>query len=200
MKQLDIETFEKYSIICGVDEVGRGSLIGSVVACAVVFSKEAKLDGVDDSKKISKIKRHKIDKIIRDQAICFSFGEASIDEIDQLNIYEATKIAMIRAIEKLEVQPEFILIDAMPLDIPNSISPKKGDEKSTSIGAASILAKNFRDEQMNVIAQEYPEYDFENNKGYLTKRHREALLKFGVTRFHRKSFEPVKSMLKNKGR
>ena len=175
-------------LIAGVDEVGRGPLAGPVVAAAVILPKLCKIKGLNDSKKIPKSK-HK--------AVAVGIGVKDNHVIDDVNIYEATKLAMIEAIENLSPQPEQLLIDAMTLDLPiGQTSIIKGDANSLSIAAASIVAKVTRDKMMADYDQEYPGYAFAKNAGYGTKEHLSGLDKLGVTPIHRRSFEPIKSMLK----
>ena len=185
-----------YELIAGVDEVGRGPLAGPVVAAAVILPKDFFLAGIDDSKKLSEKKRLEYDEIIRKEAIAFSISMIHAKEIDEMNIYEATKKAMNAAIVSLEPKPDLLLIDAMKLDIPfPSESIIKGDAKSISIAAASIVAKVARDHLMKEISQTYPVYGFQQNMGYGTKEHIEAIHKHGITSYHRKSFAPVKDYI-----
>ena len=180
------------NIIGGVDEVGRGPLIGSVVASCVVLPKDFVLEGLTDSKKLSEKKRELFYQIIKDKAISIGVGIISEKRIDEINIYEATKEAMIMAINNLEPKPDHILIDAMPLElsIPTT-SIIKGDYLSVSISAASVIAKVTRDHMLYDIDKEYPMYDLKNNKGYGTKKHLEAIKKYGITKYHRLSYKPV---------
>ena len=179
-------------LIAGVDEVGRGPLIGPVVAAAVILPENFKLDGLTDSKKLSEKKREEYYQIIKKEAIAIGVGVISEKRIDEINIYEATKEAMKEAIKNLTVTPEHILIDAMPLelDIPTT-SIIKGDLLSISISAASVIAKVERDHMLYEIDKEYPMYDLKNNKGYGTKKHLEAIKEYGITKYHRLSFKPV---------
>ena len=182
-------------LIAGVDEVGRGPLAGPVVAAAVILPKNCKIPGLNDSKKIPKSKHQAIYQAVLDQAISVGIGVKDNHVIDQVNIYEATKLAMLEAIHELEPQPQHLLIDAMKLDLPISqTSIIKGDANSLSIAAASIVAKVTRDQMMAVYDQEYPGYDFAQNAGYGTTKHLEGLEKQGVSPIHRRSFEPIKSM------
>ena len=183
-------------LIAGVDEVGRGPLAGPVVACAVIMPKDFYIEGVTDSKKVSLKKRNEYEKIILENAIAFSI--AFIDEkiIDEINIYEASRKAMIEAIDNLKVKPDIVLVDAMPLNIDiETESIIKGDEKSFTIACASIVAKQARDRFMDELAIKYPEYGFEKHKGYPTKLHKEALKKYGVLDIHRKTYKPVQEVL-----
>ena len=182
-------------LIAGVDEVGRGPLAGPVVAAAVILPKNCKIPGLNDSKKIPKSKHQAIYQAVLDQAISVGIGVKDNHVIDQVNIYEATKLAMLEAIHELDPQPQHLLIDAMKLDLPISqTSIIKGDANSLSIAAASIVAKVTRDQMMAAYDQEYPGYDFAQNAGYGTTKHLEGLKKQGVSPIHRRSFEPIKSM------
>lgn len=182
-------------LIAGVDEVGRGPLAGPVVAAAVILPKNCKIPGLNDSKKIPKSKHQAIYQAVLDQAISVGIGVKDNHVIDQVNIYEATKLAMLEAIHELDPQPQHLLIDAMKLDLPISqASIIKGDANSLSIAAASIVAKVTRDQMMVAYDQEYPGYDFAQNAGYGTTKHLEGLEKQGVSPIHRRSFEPIKSM------
>lgn len=179
-------------LIAGVDEVGRGPLIGPVVAAAVILPVDYKLDGLTDSKKLSERKREEYAKIIQEEAIAIGIGIIDEKRIDEINIYEATKEAMIMAINNLEIKPNHILIDAMKLDVEiPTTSIIKGDLKSLSISAASVIAKVTRDHMLYEIDQEFPMYDLKNNKGYGTKKHLEGIEKYGITKYHRLSFKPV---------
>ena len=182
-------------LIAGVDEVGRGPLAGPVVAAAVILPENCKIPGLNDSKKIPKSKHQAIYQAVLDQALSVGVGVKDNQVIDQVNIYEATKLAMLEAIQELDQQPQHLLIDAMKLDLPISqTSIIKGDANSLSIAAASIVAKVTRDQMMAAYDQEYPGYDFGQNSGYGTSKHLEGLEKHGVTPIHRRSFEPIKSM------
>ena len=182
-------------LIAGVDEVGRGPLAGPVVAAAVILPKNCKIPGLNDSKKIPKSKHQAIYQAVLDQAISVGIGVKDNHVIDQVNIYEATKLAMLEAIHELDPQPQHLLIDAMKLDLPISqTSIIKGDANSLSIAAASIVAKVTRDQMMETYDQEYPGYDFAQNAGYGTAKHLAGLQKLGITPIHRRSFEPIKSI------
>ena len=182
-------------LIAGVDEVGRGPLAGPVVAAAVILPKACKIPGLNDSKKIPKSKHKEIYEAVLQNAIAIGIGVKDNHVIDQVNIYEATKLAMMEAIGQLEPQPQHLLIDAMKLDLPiPQTSIIKGDANSLSIAAASIVAKVTRDQMMEEFDCEYPGYDFTQNAGYGTANHLAGLHKLGVTPIHRRSFEPVKSM------
>ena len=182
-------------LIAGVDEVGRGPLAGPVVAAAVILPKACKIPGLNDSKKIPKSKHKEIYEAVLQNAVAIGIGIKDNQVIDQVNIYEATKLAMMEAIGQLEPQPQHLLIDAMKLDLPiPQTSIIKGDANSLSIAAASIVAKVTRDQMMEEFDLEYPGYDFAQNAGYGTANHLAGLHKLGVTPIHRRSFEPVKSM------
>ncbi|MBL3530135.1 ribonuclease HII [Companilactobacillus zhachilii] len=183
--------------VAGVDEVGRGPLAGPVVTAAVILPPDNTLYEVDDSKKLSIAKRDELYKQICDQAVDISVGVGSPALIDSQNIYHATELTMRDAINGLYLQPDHILVDAMtiPVDIPQT-KLIKGDAKSLSIGAASIVAKVARDRLMTMYSHIYPEFGFEKNDGYGTKQHLEALEKVGRTKIHRLSFAPVKKIHK----
>lgn len=182
-------------LIAGVDEVGRGPLAGPVVAAAVILPKACKIPGLNDSKKIPKSKHKEIYEAVLQNAISIGIGVKDNQVIDQVNIYEATKLAMMEAIGQLEPQPQHLLIDAMKLDLPiPQTSIIKGDANSLSIAAASIVAKVTRDQMMEEFDREYPGYDFAQNAGYGTAKHLAGLDKLGVAPIHRRSFEPIKSM------
>lgn len=185
-----------FEMIAGVDEVGRGPLAGPVVAAAVILPHDFFLAGIDDSKKLSEKKRLEYDSIIRKESIAFSISMIHAQEIDEMNIYQATKKAMNVAIASLGPKPDFLLIDAMKLEIPfPSESIIKGDAKSISIAAASIIAKVARDTLMKEISQTYPVYGFQQNMGYGTKEHIDAIKQHGITSYHRKTFAPVKDFV-----
>lgn len=182
-------------LIAGVDEVGRGPLAGPVVAAAVILPENCKIPGLNDSKKIPKSKHKEIYEAVLQNAIAIGIGVKDNQVIDQVNIYEATKLAMMEAIGQLDPQPQHLLIDAMKLDLPISqTSIIKGDANSLSIAAASIVAKVTRDQMMEEFDREYPGYDFAQNAGYGTTNHLDGLHQLGVTPIHRRSFEPVKTM------
>ena len=186
-------------LIAGVDEVGRGPLVGPVVTAAVILPLNYKLDGLTDSKKLSEKNRDKFYDIIKKDAIAIGIGIKSNEVIDEVNIYEATKLAMKEAIDNLMIKPEHVLIDAMPLDIEiDHTSIIKGDAKSLSIAAASVIAKVTRDRYMYELDKKYPMYNYKKNKGYPTKEHLDAIKKYGVTDLYRKSYGPVKECLDNK--
>ena len=185
--------------IAGVDEVGRGPLAGPVIAAAVILPADCWLFGIDDSKKLSEAKRLYFYEEIKKHATAIGVGICTREEIDQYNIYEATKVAMERAIAKLKVTPEHLLLDAMTLErVSVSQTPIiKGDSKSVSIAAASIIAKVTRDAYMKKLGQDYPQYGFERHMGYGTKEHLHALEAHGTIAEHRQTFEPIRSMLMN---
>ena len=184
--------------IGGVDEVGRGPLIGPVVASCVVLPKDFVLEGLTDSKKLSEKKRNLFYDYIINNCVAYAVGIVSPEEIDEINIYEASRKAMIIAINKVreQINLEHVLIDAMPinLDIPTT-SIIKGDAKSISIAAASVIAKVTRDSMMYELDQKYPMYGFASHKGYPTKKHIEAIHKYGLIDGYRKSYGPVKEIL-----
>ena len=187
------------TLIAGVDEVGRGPLAGPVVAAAVILPQGCKIKGLNDSKKIPKKKHLEIFQAVQDQALSIGIGIIDNQVIDQVNIYEATKLAMKEAISQLSLQPQHLLIDAMKLDLPISqTSIIKGDANSLSIAAASIIAKVTRDELMKDYDQQFPGYDFSANAGYGTVKHLEGIEKQGITAIHRLSFEPIKSLVSSK--
>lgn len=187
---------EGYKYIVGIDEVGRGPLAGPVVACAVIMPEGCYIEGVTDSKKISHKMRQKLKEEIMEKALAIGISFMDEKVVDEVNIYEATKMAMYDAVSKLRIKPDYVLVDAMPLefDIPH-LSIIKGDEKSFMIGCASIIAKEARDDFMNELDKIYPEYGFKQNKGYPTKFHLDALLKYGITPVHRKTYGPVKAII-----
>ncbi len=184
--------------IAGVDEVGRGPLVGPVVAACVVLPEEFNLDGLTDSKKLSEKKRDFYFSEIQKQALGIGIGIIDEKKIDEVNIYEATKLAMKQAIDEClkQIKIDHVLIDAMPLDlnIPTT-SIIKGDLKSITISAASVIAKVTRDRMMYELDLKYPMYDFKSNKGYPTKKHIEAIWKYGIISEHRKSYGPVSDYL-----
>ena len=184
-------------LIAGVDEVGRGPLIGPVVAAAVILPENYKLEGLTDSKKLSEKKRDMFYEVINKDALFIGIGIIDEKKIDEVNIYEATKLAMKSSIDSLSIKPEHILIDAMPLelDIP-STSIIKGDAKSLSIAAASVIAKVTRDRMMYELDRKYPMYGFSNHKGYPTKKHIDALKKYGLIEGYRKTYAPIKDLVK----
>ncbi len=194
------ELYDKnIDLIAGVDEVGRGPLIGPVVASAVILPKNYKLEGLTDSKKLSEKKRNEFYKIIKKDALSIGIGIINEEKIDEVNIYEATKLAMKEAINNLKIKPQHILIDAMPLDIDiPTTSIIKGDAKSESIAAASVIAKVTRDSMMYELDKKYPQYGFGNHKGYPTKKHIEAIHEYGLIPGYRKTYAPIKDIVKEK--
>ena len=197
--QYERELYQKnITYIGGVDEVGRGPLIGPVVAACCVLPKDFILEGLTDSKKLTEKKREQFYPYIIEHAIAYGVGVVSPEVIDEVNIYEATKIAMKQAIEEVQKQVplEHVLIDAMPLDIDiPTTSIIKGDAKSISIAAASVIAKVVRDHMMIELDQKYPMYGFKDHKGYPTKKHVEAIHKYGLIDGYRKTYGPVKEVL-----
>lgn len=189
-----------FNLIAGVDEAGRGSLVGAVAIAAVILPDGLYLERLNDSKKISAEVRETLYEQITSAAISWSVVSVSMEEIDALNIYQATLVGMKRAIAALNVQPEFVLTDAMKVDFGEKISSRSiihGDALSASIAAASIIAKVTRDRLADRWAEIYPQYGFEHNRGYGTKGHLAAIEKFGATPIHRRSFSPVKNMSNN---
>lgn len=204
MEEIDLYKYEKelYSnnikYIGGVDEVGRGPLIGPVVAACVVLPRNFILEGLTDSKKLSEKKREKYYDYIKENSIAYAVGIVSPEEIDEINIYEASRKAMIIAINEVrkQINLEHVLIDAMPIDIDiQTTSIIKGDAKSISIAAASVIAKVTRDRMMYELDEKYPEYGFSKHKGYPTKMHLDAINKYGLIDGYRKSYGPVKKIL-----
>ncbi|MER1954517.1 MAG: ribonuclease HII [Desemzia incerta] len=184
--------------IAGVDEVGRGPLAGPVVSAAVILPEDFNIVGINDSKQLSLVKRNELFDIIQEKALAVGVGIKDAAVIDQVNIYEASKLAMLEAIEQMPIQPDHLLVDAMTLPLPVSQeSIIKGDAKSVSIAAASIIAKVTRDRMMEEYDVMYPGYGFPNNAGYGTKEHLTALEDLGVTPIHRRSFAPVREALLN---
>lgn len=188
------------AFIAGTDEAGRGPLAGPVVTAAVILPNYCEeLLGVNDSKQLSKEKRNEFAKRIKEHALYYAVHFQSEEEIDRINIYEATRQSMLKSIEKLKVTPDFILADAMTLHTTIAqASIIKGDAQSLAIAAASILAKTARDDYMEQLHEQFPQYGFAQHAGYGTKQHLEALQQFGPTIHHRKSFEPIKSMIEKK--
>lgn len=186
------EAFNKgYEIVCGVDEAGRGPLAGPVYAAAVILPKNHIVEGVNDSKKLSEKKRELLFDRIINECVCWSVGTASEKEIDEINILQATFLAMKRAVDGLEIVPQLALVDgnkAPSLDATDVETIVKGDAKSASIACASIIAKVSRDRYMLEMAKKYPQYQFEKHKGYGTKLHYEMIEKYGICDIHRKTF------------
>ena len=192
---------EGFKNICGVDEAGRGPLAGPVVVAACILPPFLRIPGVNDSKQLSEKKREELYKIIVKNALAYNVVFINEKIIDELNIYEATKKGMLDAINGLKIEPDYVLIDAMPLSElkTNNKSIIHGDALSASIAAASILAKVSRDHYMEKMDIKYPNYGFKHHKGYGTKMHLEALEKYGPCKIHRRSFEPVaKALQKSK--
>lgn len=183
-----------YQYIAGIDEAGRGPLAGPVVAAAVILKEDCEILGLTDSKKLSKQKREDYYSYIMEEAAAVGVGIADAHEIDELNIYEASKAAMLKAVQALDVAPDYLLIDAMSLAVDTEQSSIiKGDAKSASIAAGACIAKVTRDRLMDEYAEKYPLYGFEKHKGYGTKEHLNALAKYGPSPIHRRSFAPVKA-------
>ena len=179
-----------YKAICGVDEAGRGPLAGPVCAAAVILPPNTIIDGVNDSKKLTEKKREALFNVIKETAVSYCIAYASVEEIESINILNATMLAMKRAVEGLDVKADYAMIDGNkmpPLDIDGE-TIVKGDAKSMSIACASILAKVSRDRLLYEYAKEYPQYQFDKHKGYGTAAHREALIKYGPCPYHRMSF------------
>ncbi|MCD5258404.1 ribonuclease HII [Enterococcus faecalis] len=197
MSQFEEAAYKKgHRLIAGIDEVGRGPLAGPVVTAAVILPKDCQLLGLNDSKKLSAKKRETLYNQIQEQAGAIGLGIADQGVIDQINIYQATKQAMKMAIDDLAFAPDYLLIDAMQLDVPQpQESLIKGDARSISIAAASIIAKVTRDRLMEEYDELYPGYGFKNNAGYGTKEHLLGLEKYGVTPIHRRTFAPIKDMI-----
>ena len=192
MKEFENELYESgIKYIAGIDEVGRGPLVGPVVTAAVILPRDFYDERINDSKKLTEKKRELLYDVIMENAVSVGIGISSEDVIDEINILEATKKAMIEAVNNLSIKPEHLLIDAVKLniDIPQT-SIIKGDAKSESIAAASIIAKVTRDRMMTELDKKHPEYDFKHNKGYGTKKHIEAIEKYGILKEHRKTFAP----------
>ena len=189
---------ENYKLIGGVDEVGRGPLVGPVVAACCVLPEDFYLEGLTDSKKLSEKKRDTFFEYIKEHAIAYGIGVVSPKRIDEINIYEASREAMIIAIKEgqKQIPLEVVLVDAMPLNIDiKSISIIHGDALSISIAAASVIAKVTRDKMMYELDEKYPEYGFASHKGYPTKKHIEAINKYGLIEGYRKTYGPVKKVL-----
>ena len=184
--------FSDHKIECGTDEAGRGCLAGPVTAAAVILKKNFLNNDIDDSKKISKKNRYKLKDIIEKEALEFSFTHIFPKKIDEINILNASILAMQKSIGKLATKIDFIIVDGNKFKSYKNIPHQtiiKGDEKFLSIASASIIAKTERDNYMKKIHNEYPQYGWDKNKGYPTKFHKEAILKYGITKYHRKSFK-----------
>lgn len=178
-------------IEAGCDEAGRGCLAGSVYAAAVIFPADYQNEELNDSKQLTDKKRHQLREIIERDALAWAVGVVTPEEIDKINILNASFLAMHRALDQLKVRPEAIIVDGNRFkqygEVPHTCIVK-GDAKYLSIAAASILAKTYRDDYMEGLAEEYPQYDWKSNKGYPTKKHREAIRQYGVTPYHRMSY------------
>jgi len=188
-------------LICGVDEVGRGPLIGAVVTAAVILDPAKPIAGLTDSKKLSEKRRAELAELIKQHALCWALGRAEPEEIDQLNILHATMLAMRRAVAALPIRPEWVLVDGnrtTDFGVPAS-AVIKGDALVAEISAASILAKVARDAEMHVLHQAYPQYGFADHKGYPTLAHLAAIAEHGVLAEHRRSFKPVRLVLEQQG-
>ena len=201
MKSQDVDLYrfeeelydEGYKNICGVDEAGRGPLAGPVVVAACILPPFLRIEGINDSKQLSEKKREELFKIIKKNALAYNVVFISEKVIDEINIYEATKRGMLEAIEGLKINPDYVLVDAMPLGELKTSNKSiiHGDALSASIAAASILAKVTRDHYMEKMDVKYPNYGFKRHKGYCTKAHVEALEKYGPCKIHRKTYSPV---------
>ncbi len=194
-----LKNHSKFLLECGTDEAGRGCLAGPVTAAAVILTSDFKNSILNDSKQLSEHKRDLLKPIIETQALTFGVAHVFQEEIDQINILNASILAMNKSIEQLTPKPEFIIVDGNRfktyLNIPFE-TIIKGDGKYLSIAAASVLAKTYRDAYMNIIHEEFPMYNWKQNKGYPTKEHREAIKKYGITKYHRKSFRLLPEQLK----
>lgn len=191
-----------YQLIAGVDEVGRGPLVGAVVTAAVILDPTRPIAGLNDSKKLSEKKRLILAEEIREKALSWSLGRAEVTEIDELNILHATMLAMERAVAGLAVQPEWVLIDGnrVPAGLQGRASAViKGDSLVPEISAASILAKVARDAEMLALHQQHPQFNFAGHKGYPTAEHLAAIAQYGVLPQHRRSFRPVRLILEQQG-
>lgn len=187
------------TLIAGVDEVGRGPLVGPVVTACVILPEKFDLPHLTDSKKLTERRREILYKEIQEQALGIGIGIVDNEEIDRINILNATKKAMKMAINNCKVKPEHVLIDAVKLDIDiPTTSIIKGDLKSITISAASVIAKVTRDHMLYELDEKYPIYDFKHNKGYPTKKHIEAIKEYGIIKEHRRSYSPVKEYVNNK--
>ena len=199
MQQSEFDLFEAPAgeLVCGVDEVGRGPLCGAVVTAAVILDPNQPIEGLNDSKKLSEKKRDALFDEIKAKALCWSIGRAEVEEIDELNILQATMLAMTRAVEGLSVKPDLALIDGnrCPTLSCRAEAIVKGDGRVAEISAASILAKVTRDREMDEMEKLYPGYGIAGHKGYPTKAHLQALKELGVTPIHRRSFKPVHELI-----
>jgi ribonuclease HII len=188
-------------LLAGVDEVGRGPLAGPVVTAAVMLDSGHVIDGLTDSKRLTANKRQMLDLEIRSHALCYSIGQADVDEIDQLNILQATMLAMQRAVAGLTIRPNKVVVDGNRVpDLPCAAEAIiAGDGLVDEISAASIVAKVYRDSLMKDLHRQYPQYGFDQNKGYPTRMHRQALLQYGAAPCHRRSFAPVRNVISTDG-
>ncbi len=184
------------SLVAGIDEVGRGPLAGPVVAAAVILPRDHKILGLNDSKQLSAKKRETLAAAIKEQALAIGIGRVEPAEIDRINIYQASRVAMTQAVTNLKVTADHLLIDAMTLDLPIAQEKIiKGDARSVSIAAASIIAKVYRDHLMADYHKQYPYYEFDKNAGYGTRAHLEGIKAHGITPIHRKTFAPIKNFI-----
>lgn len=198
--RLEAQAFRRgWHLVAGSDEAGRGALLGPLYAAAVILDPDQPISGLDDSKKLSPAQRELLAAAIREKAVAFKVVSVSAEEVDALNVYEASRQAMIRALRLLDPPPDFILTDAMPLSSPNCgdfsvphLAIIHGDARSISIAAASILAKVERDAHLLTLDQKYPQYGLSKNKGYGTREHLEALTRCGPCPEHRQTYQPVK--------
>jgi len=192
---LALESVAKY--IAGVDEVGRGPLAGPVVAAAVILDTRHPISGLRDSKKLSEKQREVLVSVIKENAVAYAYGRAEVDEIDSINILQASLLAMTRAINSLDIDPDHVLVDGNHVPrVSFPVTPViRGDDNEDCIAAASIIAKVKRDHEMLELHQQYPDYGFDRHKGYPTRHHLDALHEYGVTCHHRHSFRPVKELL-----
>ena len=187
---------EGYKYIVGTDEVGRGPMAGPLVVAAVILPDDVVIEGLNDSKKLTEKKREQLSEIIKQKAIEYQIQYMSVEEVDRLNVYEASRQAMIKCVRKMKHKVDYVLSDAMPIDFEYPcLDIIKGDMKSASIAAASIIAKVERDHYMVELDKQYPQYGFKKHKGYVTKMHLEAIEKYGVCEHHRTSFAPVKNII-----
>ena len=183
--------YQEDLVEAGCDEAGRGCLAGSVFAAAVILPKDYSNEELNDSKKLTEKSRYALREIVQRDALAWAVGIVTEDEIDKINILNASILAMHRALDQLKLRPEYIIVDGNRFkkygEVPHT-TIVKGDGKYLSIAAASVLAKTYRDDYMNELAEQYPQYDWKNNKGYPTKKHRLAIKEYGITPFHRKSY------------
>lgn len=201
-EKVDLRAIEKrlwkegYQYIAGVDEAGRGPLVGPVVAGAVILPKNYNLEGLNDSKQLSEKKRNQFYDIIMQDALAVGIGIVDAETIDEINIYEASRLAMKKALGNLKLKPDYILTDAMPINLEIPLeSIIHGDALSISIAAGSVIAKVTRDKMMEELDNLHPEYEFKNHKGYPTKRHLELLSKYGPLDNYRFTYKPVRALM-----